>query len=131
QLVLASPPASRFVSGLVPKDPQNPYTEEDSWNSIVLPYLGVVFVLTVLAVILIGLAGALPRPWSWAPSWVLAASVIAGWASNLLFMASIRQGGAANVVSRMLFELPGVGVMFLGVVAIVLGLRATRHVAPV
>lgn len=71
QILLANPLAALLVTGLIAKDPQNPQAGEDAWKAIYLPYQVVVFVLTVLAVILIGAAGALPSPWTWAPAWVL------------------------------------------------------------
>lgn len=121
QLLLAGPPVPLYLSGLVPNDPGNPYAAEDAWMSVMFPYFGAVIVFTVAAVILIGLAGAVPRPWNWAPTWILGLSAVSG-ASTLHFAGN----GSSDIVSRVLWEVPGVGVALLGVLAIVLGVRASR-----
>jgi hypothetical protein len=83
-------------------------------------------VLTVTAVLLIGFARALPRPWSWAPSWVLVWSWGVGSAALVLFSVAplgspIASAGAwGGLVSG------AAGTAFLGMLAIVLGVRATR-----
>ncbi|WP_439280158.1 hypothetical protein [Microbacterium sp. A93] len=122
QLVFASPLAAGYLSSLVPSDPGNPYAEEDAWIAVMFPYFAVVLVLTVAAVILIGIANALPRHWSWAPALVLAASAASS-AALSLFSAG---DGTLGIVTRMLYEVPGVGIALLGALAIVLGLRAKR-----
>lgn len=126
QLAVANPLAAGYLSGLVPSDPGNPYAEEDAQNAVMFPYFAVVFVLTVAAVILIGFAKALPRPWSWAPAWALAASIVSGAALSVYSMG----GGTFGVVTRVLYEVPGVGIALLGVLAIVLGFGATRTARP-
>ncbi|REJ03903.1 hypothetical protein DY023_16405 [Microbacterium bovistercoris] len=125
QLAVANPLTAAFVSSLVPQIPDNLYEQEDAQIAVTFPYLGLVLVLTVATVILIGLAGAVPRPWNWAPAGVLAIAAISSFAS----LRFVTADGAARVAGRILFELPGVGVLFLGVLAIVLGARATRHPA--
>ena len=126
QVLLASPPVAIYLSGLVPDDPGNPYAEEDAWGSVMFPYFAVIAVATIVAVLLIGFADALPRPWSWAPAWVLALSALSGVASVLL----LSRTGSPDVAGRVLYEVPGVGMASLGVLAIVLGVRAARTPEP-
>ncbi|MFC4137870.1 MULTISPECIES: hypothetical protein [unclassified Microbacterium] len=72
------------------------------------------------------IGGVLPSPWRWAPAWGLGASATAWIASMTIVMSA----DVSSVVRIILFDLPGVCVLFLGVLAIVLGARATRHPAP-
>lgn len=126
QVLLASSPVAIYLSGLVPDDPGNPYAEEDAWGSVMFPYFAVIAVATVVAVLLIGFADALPRPWSWAPAWVLALSALSGVASVLL----LSRTGSPDIAGRVLYEVPGVGMASLGVLAMVLGVRAARTPEP-
>lgn len=123
QVLLASPPVAIYLSGLVPHDPSNPHAEEDAWGSVMFPYFAAVALVTVVAVLLIGFADALPRPWSWAPAWVTALSALSS-AASILFFA---RNEASDIASRVLYEVPGVGMASLGVLAILLGARATRR----
>ncbi|MFE6734914.1 hypothetical protein [Microbacterium sp. NPDC057650] len=117
QVLVASPLAWAYVSSLVLKDPASPQAEEDSWKSIFPLYYLVLSSLTVFAALLIGIARSLPSPWNWAPAWVLGAAFI-----SLLVGAMMFPGMAGAV--RVAWEIPGVGTAFLGVLGIVLGLRA-------
>jgi len=123
QVLIASPPVPTFLSGLIPRNTGNLYAEEDAGTAIMFPYFAAVGVLTIAAVILIGLARALPRPWNWAPAGVLVASAV----SSAVMMPLFGLVGIGAVVGRVLYEVPGAGVLFLGVLAIVLGARAGRE----
>ena len=82
--------------------------------------------LTVLAVVLIGTARAMPSPWNWAPAWVLAWSWGIGWASLGLFSAAPLGAPIATISAWAGLLAGALGTAFLGVVAIALGRRATR-----
>ncbi|MBN8204492.1 hypothetical protein JF550_00810 [Microbacterium esteraromaticum] len=123
QVFVAAPVAATWLSTLVLDDPQNPYAQEDSWSAIFLPYFLVVGVLTLLAATLIGRARAVPSPWSWAPLWAVGAT-FAFYAAT--FTAAPAFGGFTVVY------LPVISTALLGVLAIVLGIRArTRRPVPV
>lgn len=126
QILLANPLAAAFVSSFILADPASLQAEEDSWKSTVFPYLVVVFVLTVLTALLIGFARAVPRPWSWAPTWVLAWSWILGFLSLQMFSGAPVGTWVATGAVCLGWLSASLGTAFLGVVAIVLGLRATR-----
>jgi hypothetical protein len=118
QVLVASPPAQQYLSSLVLKDPANPQAEEDSWKSIFPLYYLVLFSLTVVAALLIGTARSLPSPWNWAPAWALGAALLSLTAGTMMI------AGVGGVAGRVVWEIPGVGTAFLGVLGIVLGLRA-------
>ncbi|VXB55656.1 conserved membrane hypothetical protein [Microbacterium sp. 8M] len=125
QLAVANPLAERLVSGLIPKDEGNPYAEEDAWAAVYLPYQAVVVVLTVLAVVLIGVVRTVPSPWNWAPAWVLAFSWVIG-AVGLGLFSSGSLGTPVSTIGAWAGMIAAVlGEAFLGAVAIVLGTRAT------
>ncbi|MFT4259842.1 hypothetical protein [Microbacterium sp.] len=122
QVAVASPLLPAFLSGLAPRDTGNLYEEEDAYMALMMPYFFAVFALTVAAVILIGIIGALPHGCSWAPAVVTAASALASAAA----VAVVPLTDEAGPVRRVLFEVPGAGMLLLGVLAIVLGVRAER-----
>jgi len=124
QLAVANPLMVWCLSTLPLTDPQNPYQQEDSWISVFLPYYAAVFVLTVAAVIVIGVMRALPRPWSWAPSWVLAWSWGLGAASLAMFGAAPLDTPLSTIGALLGLVSAQLGTLFLGVVAVVLGWRA-------
>lgn len=125
QVLVANPLTALLLSGLVLDDPRNPHAEEDSWGSIFFPYYVLVFVLTVLAVIVVGWVRAVPSPWSWAPAWVLASSWVLGALSVTLFSAAPLGTPLATFGAYLGVVSAALGTMFLGVVAIVLGARTT------
>lgn len=125
QVAVAAPPLPTFLSGLVPDDPGNLYAQEDAYMAVMIPYQALLFTMTLAAVILIGAIAALPRPWSWAPAFVLAVSVISSTATL-----AIGFGGPSAVLQRILFEVPGAGMLLLGILAIVLGIRAGTRPEP-
>lgn len=82
-------------------------------------------VLAIIAVVQIGRAGIVPKPWSWAPLWALAAVVV----SRTLFSGMLPIPGLADdqVALGAVFGLAGflvaASVAFLGVLAMVLAVR--------
>ena len=123
QLAVANPLTAWWLSTLPLKDPQNPYHQEDSWISVFLPYYAAVFALTVASVIVIGVMRALPRPWSWAPSWVLVWSWGLGAASLAMFGAAPLDSPLSTIGALLGLVSAQLGTMFLGAVAVVLGWR--------
>ncbi|WP_223585742.1 hypothetical protein [Microbacterium sp. OVT16B] len=121
QLVLASTPMRMALNSLVPEIPGNPNAEEDAWGAVMFPYYVVLFAITILAVLLIGFVDALPRPWGWAPAWVFVGSGVAMVASMMMPF-----DDQAVVLRRILFDVPGAGILLLGVLAIILGMRTAR-----
>ena len=91
--------------------------------TLTLSYANVViqFVGALIAVIQIGRAGVVPRPWNWAPTWALAAITVPWMILQIVGLV----GGPAVVILAFGFStIDGIvnitAVMFLGVVAIVL-----------
>ncbi|WP_313354441.1 hypothetical protein [Microbacterium sp.] len=115
QVIVASPAASLWLSTLVLDDPQNLHAQEDSWSAIFLPYYVTVFVLTFIAALSIGLARAVPEPWCWAPSGALLVAIAFG---------SVGLGGVHGLAGFTVVYLPAITTALLGVLAIVLGIRA-------
>lgn len=119
QIAVASPAASSYLSTRLPDLPPSTNAAEDAWSALFFPYYVLVFVLTVTAAIAIGIAGAAPKPWSWAPFWVLIAT-IGFW--------SVVAGGGHGLGGFTVVYLPAVSTVFLGILAIVLGIRTRRSV---
>lgn len=126
QVIVASPAASWYLSTQLPDLPPSTNAAEDAWSALFMPYYVLVFVLTVTAVFMIGFAGAVPKPWSWAPSWVLVWSAVLWWVSLQTF-SSAPLGTWAATVGAYIGPVSGaIGIAFLGILAIVLGRRSTR-----
>jgi hypothetical protein len=92
----------------------------------------VALVFGIIAAVQIGRAGVVPRPWCWAPLWVLLAGVLSSLLGMLLPMLLVTSGllvpQIPNLVSAVVL---GAAVIFLGVVAIMLAVREGRaQVAP-
>ena len=91
----------------------------------------------LVAVVQIGRAGVVPRPWRWSPAWVLGAVVVPSLLGLLLFaVGGLQEQSQALTLTMFVSALDGlartVGPVFLGVLAIVLGDRLGRaQVAPV
>jgi hypothetical protein len=83
--------------------------------------IGVRFLVGLVAVIQIARSDAVPRPWRWAPTWVLAAVTVT-WLLQALAAATTRDGASAGVaVAAVLDGIARVGgVILLGVLAIAL-----------
>jgi hypothetical protein len=80
--------------------------------------------LAIIAVMQIGRAGVVPKPWNWAPLWVLAVWVAAQLLPTLLAVGgSSADPTALNALFGFFSLLKGVAIAFLGVLAIVLALR--------
>ncbi len=122
QVIVASPAASLWLSTFVLDDPQNLHAQEDSWSSIFLPYYLTVFVLTFIAALSIGLARAVPEPWCWAPAVAFLVAIVFG---------SVGLGAVHWLAGFTVVHLPAITTALLGVLAIVLGIRAVgQRVAP-
>ena len=81
----------------------------------------------LVAVVQIGRAGVVPRPWQWAPAWALGAVVVPS-LLGLLLAVGATQGvlGLTMFVSALDGLARTAGPVFLGVLAIVLGDRVGR-----
>lgn len=82
----------------------------------------------LVAVVQIGRAGVIPRPWQWAPAWALGAVVVPSLLGLLLLAVGATQGvlGLTMFVSALDGLARTAGPVFLGVLAIVLGDRVGR-----
>ena len=89
--------------------------------------IGIQFVASLIAVVQIGRAGVLPRPWNWAPGWALAAISIPWIIDRMLFVSQPVDAGAwANILGS-LEGLVRIGAgIFLGTLAIVLANIGSR-----
>lgn len=84
----------------------------------------VVLGLAIIAVMQIGRAGVVPKPWNWTPLWVLAVCVAAQLLPMLLTVGGSFADQTALIALFGFFSLlKGVAIAFLGVLAIVLALR--------
>lgn len=93
------------------------------------------FVAALIAVIQIARAGVVPRPWNWAPAWVVGAAAVVWLVSQLLLVnVGGGRGPAPDSQAFALFlgsidaSVRVAGPVFLGVVAILLGDRSARTV---
>lgn len=115
QVIVASPAVSWYLSTHLADYPPSTNAREDAWAALFIPYYLVVFILTLVAAFLIGTARAVPRPWSWAPLWVVLVALAFGLASAL--------GGYALGGFTVVY-LPMISTVLLGILAIVLGIRS-------
>lgn len=88
-----------------------------------MAYFGLLAVVAVAAVVSTGLAAVIPSPWCWAPAWVVLWTPIA-YVTGLYLFSS--RSPTSDVGSYLVVYGPDAGTVFLGVLAIVLGLRAPR-----
>lgn len=124
QVIVASPAVSWYLSTRLPDLPPSTHAAEDAWGALFMPYYAIVFALTVATVLLIGFAGVVPRPWSWAPSWVLVWSSVFWWLSLQMF-SSAPLGTWIATVGAYIGPVSGaIGTAFLGVLALILGRRS-------
>ncbi|WP_394770824.1 hypothetical protein [Lacisediminihabitans sp.] len=84
------------------------------------------FATALVAVVQIARAGVVPRPWNWAPTWVLAATA-AEWLIEVIAFGSLQ--GDQQVAAGALMSLGALvrvgGAVFLGILAIVLANRSS------
>jgi hypothetical protein len=85
------------------------------------------FLLALVAVIQIARAGVVPRPWNWAPTWVLAA-VAGSWLLQLISVTVLSRDVASISGALMSLDILTnfAGAVFLGVVAIVVASRRSH-----
>jgi len=121
-LLVLAPLTQSFWFGLVP-DTLDPHAEEDAWALTAMVFFGLLAVLAVVAVLSIGLASAIPSPWHWAPAWVMLWTPIA-YVTGLFLVSS--RSPTPNVGSYLVVYGPAAGTVFLGILGIILGLRAPR-----
>ncbi|TFC91789.1 MULTISPECIES: hypothetical protein [Cryobacterium] len=111
---------------------------DDSASVVLLAFVYadsfVQFALALVAVVQIGRLGAVPVPWNWVPTWIVAAVSVA-W-----LLLQLMGGGSAtiygpNLVTWILMGLDGLarigGAVLLGVIAVVLADRANRRSATI
>lgn len=93
-------------------------------NLLLFGYVDAVvqFVLALIAIVQIGRAGVVPRPWTWAPAWVLAAVVVL-WLVQQLVGALAISGGSVPAFATVVMTVDGLvrigAPVLFGVVAIV------------
>jgi len=89
--------------------------------------IGVQFVASLIAVVQIGRAGVVPRPWNWAPAWALAAISIPWIIDRMLWVSQPVDVGAWAYILGSLDGLVRIGAgIFLGTLAIVLANIGSR-----
>ena len=89
--------------------------------------IGIQFVASLIAVVQIGRAGVVPRPWNWAPAWALAAISIPWIIDRMLWVSQPVDVGAWAYILGSLDGLIRIGAgIFLGTLAIVLANIANR-----
>jgi len=89
--------------------------------------IGIQFVASLIAVVQIGRAGVVPRPWSWAPAWALAGVSIPWIIDRMLWVSQPVDVGAWAYILSSLDGLVRIGAgIFLGTLAIVLANIGSR-----
>ena len=89
--------------------------------------IGIQFVASLIAVVQIGRAGVVPRPWNWAPAWALAAISIPWIIDRMLWVSQPVDVGAWAYILSSLDGLVRIGAgIFLGTLAIVLANIGSR-----
>lgn len=84
----------------------------------------VALVFGVIAAVQIARAGVVPAPWRWAPLWALGAGVIGSLVGMLLPVFLITSGlPVAETANLVMAGISGAAEIFLGIVAIALGIR--------
>lgn len=117
QVLVSSPAAAWYLSTQLPDLPPSTHAAEDAWTAVFIPYYLMVFALTFTAALAIGLVRAVPAPWCWAPFLAFLVAIVFGSAAS----AGAYALGAFTVV-----YLPVITTALLGILAIVLGIRAGR-----
>lgn len=121
--LLASPPASGDVQEMVARGATL------GLSSLAIGVVALVF--GIIAVVQIGRAGVVPRPWCWAPLWVLLVDVLNSVIAMILPALLVTSGLPFLQIQNLITAaIAGVAEIVLGIVAIVLGVRAARSDAP-
>jgi hypothetical protein len=126
-ILLAVAPMTRSLwAAFVPDGETNPNTVEDISALVAMLYYGTVFALAIVSVIQIARARVIPSPWRWASAWVLVWTILTV-AIGLNLFGSAPLGSTVSVLgSGLAVYGPGAGVIFLGILGIVLGSRGAR-----
>lgn len=125
-LLVVAPLTQSFWFTLLPADNADPNAAEDAWVLIATTYYGMVAILAVVSVVTIGLARVLPSPWRWAPLWVMIWTPVT-FGIGLTIFASPAPPALASVGAVLSVYAPAAGVVFLGILGLVLGFRAISH----
>lgn len=123
-LLAIAPLTQAFWFTLMPDSAGDPHVAEDTSVLFAMTYYGVVLVLAVISVVSIVLADALPFHWRWAPLGVLVWTPLSVGFGLMLFGATPLGIVFASIGSIVGVHGPAVGVAFLGLVAVVLGIRS-------
>ncbi len=131
-LALAVTPfAQSLWFGLVPESPGDPNAREDAWVLAAALYYGSLAAFAIIAAVGIGRAGS-SSPWRWAPLWAVFWTPLA-FVVGITVSSSAPFGTATSrIAGHLVLDGPAIGTVFLGIVALVLGIREQRlRVAPV
>lgn len=124
-LLVIAPLTQWYWFSLLPDNTGDPNAEEDAWVLVAAAYFGILIVLAIVSAIAIIRAGVVPSPWRWAPLWVMLGTP-ATYALGLAFFAAAPLGTpVASLGAIVSLYGPAAGVAFLGILAIVLGMRRT------
>jgi len=126
-----------FVYAALAPDPQRtlPLRNEASPLELFVPVTqSLMLLLAITAVMQIGRIGVVPRPWNWAPLWALAAVVLARALPIAPFWSPLLASGENVAPLFQVFDvlslLNPLAVVFLGIIAIVLGSRTEPRPVP-
>lgn len=123
-LMVVAPLTQSYWFTLLPDYSDNPNAGEDAWVLVATAYFGTVAVLTVIAVVAIGLARVVPSPWRWAPLWLMIWTLVTFWTGLTIFGFAV-PSPVTSFGAILSGYAPAAGVAFLGILSIVLGLRRT------
>ena len=122
--------ASLLLTGTVPPPGAISGYEIFAWAQLTAALM-----LAIIGATQIGRVGVVPRPWNWAPLWALGAVTLAFLIPNAPFWSPLFSSGEDVSGLLALFRAFGLvrplAVVFLGVVAIVLGVRSEPGSVPV
>lgn len=122
--------ASLLLTGTVPPPGAISGYEIFAWAQLTAALM-----LAIIGATQIGRVGVVPRPWNWAPLWALGAVTLAFLIPNAPFWSPLLSSGEDVSGLLALFRAFGLvrplAVVFLGVVAIVLGVRSEPGSVPV
>ena len=122
-LLAVAPMTQALWAAFVPGEEVNRNTVEDISALVAIVYYGTVFVLAIVSVVQIARARVLPSPWRWAPAWVMVWTILTVGIGLNLFGSAPLGSTVAVLGSVLVIYGPAAGVMFLGILGIVLGSR--------
>lgn len=129
-LLVVAPLTQSYWFALLPDSTGDLNAEEDAWVLVATAYFGILVLLALISVIAIVRARVIPAPWHWAPLWVMIWTPVT-YAIGLAFFSAAPLGTPVASFGA-IFSLygPAAGVAFLGVLAVVLGMRCAPAAAP-